>query len=131
MDFPGLSAADWACEGILTKTMVARKKARPAPAVDAASLLQDAIHALGNYSHVTVRAVRSHLNVYVEDDEDAVARFTPLGAGNYGLSFHTQTGRWEPMPFTGQIREIAQALVSALGAFIEPDLSRRNNGSDH
>ena len=110
--------------------MVARKQTHSAPSVDAAQLLEQAIHSLGDYSHVTVRAGRSHLNVHV-GDEDPVARFSPLGAGRYGLSFHTHTGRWELMPFMGDIRQIAESLVSALGPFLVSDLLRRNSGSGH
>jgi hypothetical protein len=43
---------------------------------------------------VSVRATRGHLNIVVDNGEP-VARCTPLGAGQYGLSFHSHTGRWE------------------------------------
>ncbi len=97
---------------------------------DDAERLTRAIRALG-YSHVTVRAGRAHLNIYTGHD-DPVARFTPLGAGRYGLSFHTHTGRWEPMPFMGDAPQIAEALVTALAPYIEPDdFPRKISGSDH
>jgi len=98
---------------------------------DDAERLTQAIHALGNYSHVTVRPGRAHLNIYA-GHYDPVARFTPLGFGRYGLSFHTHTGRWEPMPFTGDVPEITKALVSALAPYLEPDeLPRTISGSNH
>ena len=87
---------------------------------DDAERLTQAIHALGNYSHVTVRPGRTHLNIYAGHDEP-VARFTPLDGGRYGLSFHAHTGRWEPMPFMGDLPEITEALVTALGPYLEPD----------
>ena len=98
---------------------------------DDAERLTQAIRALGNYSHVTVRPRRDHLNIYAGHDEP-VARFTPLGNGRYGLSFHTHAGRWEPMPFMGDVPEITKALVTALAPYLEPDeLPRTISGSDH
>ena len=113
--------------------MAARKKTSSiAPLFkDDAERLTRAIRALGNYSHVTVRAGRAHLNIYAGHD-DSVARFTPLGAGRYRLSFHTHTGRWEPMPLMGNPPQIAEALVSALAPYLEPDdFPRKISGSDH
>lgn len=50
-----------------------------------------------DYAHVAVRAERGHLRVFI-DDGPPVARATPLGANQYGLSFHSHTGRWEKTP---------------------------------
>ena len=98
---------------------------------DDAARLTQAIRALGNYAHVTVRPGRAHLNIYAGHD-DPVARFTPLGNGRYGLSFHTHTDRWEPMPFMGDVAEISKALVTALAPYLEPDeLPRTISGSSH
>lgn len=114
--------------------MAARRKASSiAPLFkDDAERLTQAIHLLGNYSHVTVRPGRGHLNIFAGHDEP-VARFTPLGSGRYGLSFHTHSGRWEPMPFMGDAPELAQALVTALAPYLEPEdnLSRKISGSGH
>ena len=96
-----------------------------------AERLRDTIHGLGDYGHVTVRPERGHLNIY-PDDEHPVARLTPLGAGHYGLSFHKHTGRWEPMPFRGDLNQMAHALVNALGIYLERwDFSSRNSESGH
>ncbi len=98
---------------------------------DDAERLTQAIRSLGNYSHVTVRPGRTYLNIYAGHDEP-VARFTPLGDGRYGLSFHTHMGRWEPMPFMGELPQITEALVTALAPYLEPDeLPRKISGSDH
>jgi hypothetical protein len=111
---------------------MAPKKTSPGVSKDVAARLEQAIRGLGDYSHVTVRAGRAHLNVHI-GYEEPVARFTPIGAGRYRLSFHSHTGRWEPMPFMGDIAHIADALVSALGPFLvpDPDFSLTNSGSDH
>lgn len=111
--------------------MTARKRSSSVALKDDAERLTQAIHALGNYSQVTIRPGRTHLNIFAGHDEP-VARFTPLGDGRYGLSFHTHTGRWEPMPFMGDVPEITEALVTALAPFIEPDeLPRKISGSGH
>ena len=91
-----------------------------------------AIRALGDYAHVTVRAKRGLLYVYADDPEDAVARFHPLADGTYTLSFHHHSGRWEPMPFSGDRSHIAAALVQALGAYLAKwENAPGNSGSHH
>lgn len=91
-----------------------------------------AIRALGDYAHVTVRSQRGLLYVYADDSEDAVARFHPLADGTYGLSFHHHSGRWEPMPFSGDLSHITTALVQALGAYLAKwENTPGNSGSHH
>jgi hypothetical protein len=80
--------------------------------------LRRAIHALGDYAHIEVRAIKGHLNIGTASD-DPIARATPLGGGQYGLSFHSHTGRWEQMPVTGNLDEIARGVVEMLGPHIE------------
>jgi hypothetical protein len=84
----------------------------------AAVEFRTAIRARGDYAHVTVRAKRGLLYVYADDTDDAVARFHPLGDSKHGLSFHHHSGRWEPMPFSGDLGHITAVLVHALGAFL-------------
>jgi hypothetical protein len=76
----------------------AKRPRRKQPSAEAEQLAA-AIHARGSYSHVTVESQRGFL--YVHADAEPVARLTPLGPGQYDLSFHQHTGRWEPTPFTG------------------------------
>ena len=90
-----------------------------------AQSLQDKIRALGPYDHVEVHARRGHL-VIEPDPDDPVARVTPAGAGCFGLSFRSHTGRWETMPATGNLEEIATAAVEMLGPYlVRMDFSRR------
>jgi hypothetical protein len=104
---------------------------RAGPTPDDADVLRRAIHALGDYGHVSVRAARGHLTISV-DDGAPVARATPLGAGRFGLSFHTHTGRWEPMPVVADLRHLAHDLVGLLGPYLQRwDFPDRNSGSDH
>ena len=38
----------------------------------------------------------------------------------YGLSFHHHSGRWEPMPFSGDLAHMATVIVETLGAYLAP-----------
>jgi hypothetical protein len=83
--------------------------------------LTAAIRAVRGYAHVTVRPRRGRLYIYaddLDDPDDAVARLHPLGDGTYGLSFHHHSGRWEPMPFSGDMPHMTSALVQTLGAYL-------------
>lgn len=88
------------------------------PDTDVATAFGAAIGTLGDYAHVTVRPRRGLLYVYVDETEDAVARFHPLGGGTYGLSFHHHSGAWQPMPFSGDLHHITAVLVDALGPYL-------------
>lgn len=46
----------------------------------------------------TARLIQSKVGLPVGSGTP-VARVAPLGANQYGLSFHSDTGRWEKMPF--------------------------------
>lgn len=99
-------------------------------ALDDAAQLTAAIHALGNYTHVTVEAQRDFL--YVHADEEPVARLTRLAGDQYGLSFHHHTGRWEPTPFTGDLDRLAGVLATEFGAYLASyDFPSTKSGSDH
>jgi hypothetical protein len=95
-----------------------RKGQSTVTALDAEKL-QQGIRALGDFAHVEVRAARGHLHI-IADSSDPVARATPLGQGQFGLSFRSHTGRWEPMPVSGDLAEVADAAVTMLG----PHLAR-------
>lgn len=101
------------------------------PLVSEAGVLQRAIRALGDYAHISVRAARGHLTIFVDEGEP-VARCTPLRGGQYGASFRSHTGRWEPMPFAGDLPHLAHDLVGALGPYLQRwDFPDRNSGSEH
>lgn len=88
----------------------------------AAQRLQDLIRQKGQYGHVEVRSRAQHLVVEVAFDggRDPVARATAIDARNYALSFRSHTGRWEPLPVTGPLEEIARSITEELGAYIDP-----------
>ena len=90
---------------------------KPLDLLSACEQLQQAVRAAGEYAHVVVRVERGHLLVYA-GDEEPVARLTPLGQAQYGLSFYRHDGRWERMPFSGAISQMATSLVDTLGPYL-------------
>lgn len=96
-----------------------------------ADQLSRAIHSCPGYAHVTVEARRGHLYVHADDDE-AIARLTPMGGGRYGLSFHRHTGRWEKTPFTGDLVSLAGVLTNEFGSHLQRwDFHSGMSGSSH
>lgn len=89
-----------------------------------AEQLRTLIRLAHGYRQVDVRPHGQHLIVELLHDggREPVARATRLdGHGyDYGLSFRTHTGRWEPMPITGALEEIARALTQELGPYLDP-----------
>ena len=95
-----------------------RRRSHASPNDQAAEECGAAIKTLGDYAHVTVRAQRGLLYVYADDPEDPVARLHPLSDATYQLSFHHHSGRWEPMPFSGDLAHMATVIVQTLGAHL-------------
>jgi hypothetical protein len=69
---------------------------------------------------MTVKAYAGHLIVSRIDEQGADPRFrlTPLGQGAYGLSLHRRT-RWEPLPFEGTLKELAETMNHELAAWAD------------
>jgi hypothetical protein len=91
--------------------------------VASADRLERMIRLRGDFSHVHVEAKAGHLLVKTQDKQgaqDMVARATPLGGGEYGLSYRTHSGRWEPMPVSGGLDQIVSGLLDLLGPYLDP-----------
>lgn len=94
----------------------------------AAARLEHLIRQRGDYAHVHVQARAGHLVVKTQDSQGGqviVARATPLGGMEYGLSFRSHTGRWEPMPVSGLMEQIVEGLLDFLGPFVDPSAIRQ------
>ena len=100
-------------------TQRSSRRAHGSPNDQAAAECCAAIQTLGDYAHVTVRAQRGPLYLYADDPEAPVARLHPLRDATYGLSFHHHSGRWEPLPFSGDLAHMATVIVQTLGAYLE------------
>ena len=88
----------------------------PSGLTDDAHALVTAIRGDRRHDHVTVRPQRGFL--YVDVDEAPIVRLEPLSSGQYGLSFHHHSGRWEPTPFTGDVGHLARVLTTEFGAYL-------------
>lgn len=87
-----------------------------------AARLEGLIRQRGDYAHVQVQARAGHLVVKARDTQGTeiiIARATPIGGGEYGLSFRTHGGRWEPMPVSGVMEQIAEGLIGFLGPYLD------------
>jgi len=113
--------------------MANRRKTRAYNLTDAeAARLQASIRGHGDFDPVTVRAQRGYLVVASGGDAWPVARLTPLGASQYGLSFHRHNGQWQPMPSSGNLDDLADTVVTMRAPFLERlDYYRPITGSDH
>ena len=97
---------------------------------DDAHALVTAIRGDRRHDHVTVRPHRGFL--YVDVDEAPIVRLEPLSSGQYGLSFHHHTGRWEPTPFTGDVGHLASVITTVFGPHLEPyDFPPTKSGPTH
>lgn len=88
----------------------------------AAIELERLVRARGDYAHVSVHARAGHLNVEATDQQGErciVARATPIGPGQYGLSFRRHTGQYEPMPVSGELEEVADGLTGLLAPYLD------------
>lgn len=85
--------------------------------------LQRLIRARGSYAHVRVRERAGHLNIEVLDAAQKpciVARATPIGPSEYGLSFCGSSGKYEPMPVSGSLDDVAEGLTTLLAPYLDP-----------
>jgi hypothetical protein len=93
------------------------------PAKHHAARLQRQLRSLLGHEQIVTQAYGPHLLIKRLDDEDAtlVARLTELGHTRYGAAFRTHSGRWEPLPGTGTLDEMAQLVVTLLQPYLQPD----------
>ena len=54
------------------------------------------------------------------DTADTIARLTELAHNSYSAAFRSHTGRWEPLPGTGDLATVADLVVSLLSPYFEP-----------
>ena len=52
---------------------------------------------------------------------DTIARLTELGRNSYSAAFRSHTGRWEPLPGTGDLATVADLVVTLLDPYFDPN----------
>lgn len=54
-----------------------------------------------------------------DDTADTIARITEVARNAYSSEFRSHTGRWEPLPSSGDLAETADMVVSLLAPYLE------------
>jgi hypothetical protein len=88
---------------------------------EVASDLESLLLEYDGLEHIKVKKWGKSLTLHSVDQHGPQnhARFTSLGAGQWGLSLPRHTGRWEKTPFTGPIEELLDTLVQNFGFYLE------------
>jgi hypothetical protein len=87
----------------------------------AAELQRHLAHLTG-HELAQVRPYGKHLLIQMlrDDNTDTVARLTELARGRYRAAFRSHTGRWEPLPIEGDLKQAADALTTLLAPYFDP-----------
>jgi hypothetical protein len=88
-----------------------------------AAELQRQIATLTGHDLAQVKPYGKHLLIQIHRDDsvDTIARLTELARNAYSSAFRSHTGRWEPLPGTGDLATMADLVVSLLGPYFEPN----------
>jgi hypothetical protein len=116
MEFPGLSATN-------RRNVIEGTDVPAIPTKHYAAELQRQLRTLLGHEQIVTQAYGHHLLIKRLDDEEptVVARLTGLGRNRYGAAFRTHNGRWEPLPGTGSLEEMAYVVVTLLHPHLQPD----------
>ncbi len=89
---------------------------------DHAAELQDLLAELTGHASARVRRYGKHLLIQMQRDDSlvTVARLTETARDHYTSAFRTHSGRWEPLPAAGNLRQTAQSVVSMLAPYLDP-----------
>lgn len=85
--------------------------------------LQQLLRTLLGHDHIRVKPYGSHLLIQLTskaDETDTIARLTALGRETYGAAFRPLSGRWEPLPGAGPLKEMAELVTNLLGPYLQP-----------
>ena len=87
-----------------------------------AAELQRHLAQLTGHDHARVRPYGKHLLIQMlrDDNVDTVARLTELARNRYGAAFRSHTGRWEPLPIEGDLKQAADAVTTLLAPYFDP-----------
>ncbi len=88
-----------------------------------AAELQRQIATLTGHDLAQVKPYGKHLLIQMHrnDSVDTIARLTELARNSYSSAFRSHTGRWEPLPGTGNLATTADLVVSMLGLYLDPN----------
>jgi hypothetical protein len=88
-----------------------------------AAELQHELAKLTGHERAGVRPYGKHLLIQMNRDDtiDTVARLTQIGRHSYEAAFRSHTGRWEPLPGTGNLIEVTAMVVALLAPYLNPN----------
>jgi hypothetical protein len=88
-----------------------------------AAELQRQIATLTGHDLAQVKPYGKHLLIQMHrnDSVHTIARLTELARNSYSSAFRSHTGRWEPLPGTGDLATTADLVVSLLGPYLDPN----------
>ena len=91
------------------------------PAKHYGAELQRQLRSLLGHDQIVTQAYGRHLLIKRLDDDEptVVARLTELGRNRYGAAFRSHSGRWEPLPGTGSLDEMADVVVTLLQPYLQ------------
>ena len=88
-----------------------------------AAELQRQLAALTGRDLAQVRPYGKHLLIQMHRDAsvDTIARLTEIGRNTYSSAFRSHTGRWEPLPGSGDLATTADLVVTLLAPYFDPN----------
>lgn len=91
-----------------------------------AAELQRQLATLTGHERARVKPYGQHLLIQIhrdgsldDDSVDTIARLTELARNSYSSAFRSHTGRWEPLPSTGDLATTAELVVTLLGPYFD------------
>jgi len=89
-----------------------------------AAELQRQLAALTGHDLVHVKPYGKHLLIQMHHDDniDTIARLTEMGRNAYSSAFRSHTGRWEPLPGTGDLATTAEQVVTLLAPYFASNI---------
>ena len=87
------------------------------------SELQRHLCALLGHDQIVTQAYGRHLLIkrLYDQEPTVVARLSELSRNRYGAAFRSHSGRWEPLPGSASLDEMAQVVVTLLQPYLQPD----------
>ena len=88
-----------------------------------AAELQRQLATLTGHDLAHVKPYGKHLLIQMHrgDSLDTIARLTETARNTYSSAYRSHTGRWEPLPGTGNIATAAELVVALLAPYFDPN----------
>jgi hypothetical protein len=71
-------------------------------------------------AHVKPYGKHLLIQMHRDDNVDTIARLTETGRNTYSSAFRSHTGRWEPLPGTGDLAMTADLVATLLATYFDP-----------